>query len=414
MRATTVLRIILAIQHLFVTGFYFQEEGIVVEVRPDTRVARCSTCGGRCRRVHDRRKRRWRHLDVAGMKVFLEYTIRRVFCWHCSAVKTEAVPWASSDSGFTSAFEERCAFFAQHANKTFVSETLRIAWRSVGQIVGRVVAKKLGPLSTRLDGLRHIGIDELSYRRHHEYITTVVDHERGVVVWMGKGKSAETLKAFFKALGPERAAKLESVTIDMSGAFISAVEECAPNAQIVFDRFHVQRLVQEALDQTRRDEVNDAATKDERVALKGTKYQLQANPWNLSDADHQTIEQLRETNSSLYTAYLLKEVFVGIMDRRQVNVCERLLVKWIGEARESGLRHFARTANTIERHLDGILEYVRTRFTNARTEGLNGKIRTITKRSFGFHSAYSLMAMVYLCCGGVYVTPAFAGPLRHP
>lgn len=414
MRATTLLRIILAIQHLFVTGFYFARDGVVVEVRPDTKVARCPSCGSRCRRVHDQRTRRWRHLDVAGMEIFLEYKIRRVFCQKCKAVKTERVPWAVTDSGFTTAFEERCAYFAQHASKTFVAKTLRIAWRSVGRIVGRVVVRALGPLNSRLEGLRHIGIDELSYRRHHEYITTVVDHERGVVVWMGKGKSAETLKAFFKALGPERAAKLESVTIDMSGAFISAVQECAPNARLVFDRFHVQRLVQEALDQTRRDEVNAATTKEGRAALKGTKYQLQTGPWNLTDAAHQTIEQLRETNSSLYTAYLLKEVFVGIMDRRQVNVCEGLLVKWIGEARESGLRHFERTANTIERHLEGILEYVRTRFTNARTEGLNGKIRTITKRSFGFHSAHSLMAMVYLCCGGVHVTPAFSAPPWHP
>ncbi|MEZ6018236.1 MAG: ISL3 family transposase [Planctomycetota bacterium] len=414
MRATTLLRTVFAIYNLFVAGFCFQEDGIVVDVRPLWQVPRCSTCGIKCRRVHEQRERRWRHHDICGWKTFLRYSIRRVKCSRCRKVTTEAVPWAVLDSGFTRAFEERCAFYAQHANRSVVSESLRVAWTTVGRIVDRVVKRSLGPLESRLDGLRHIGIDELSYRKHHEYITTVVDHVSGVVVWTGKGKRAARLREFFKALGPERAAKLQSVTIDMSGAFIAAVEECAPNARLIFDRFHVQRLVQDALDETRRDEMRAAETKDERAALKGTRFPLQKSPWNLTDADHQTLDELRETNAPLYTAYLLKEIFAGILDRRQVNVAEGLIVKWIANARESGLRHFVRAAKTIEGHLDGVLEYVRTRLTNAMTEGLNGKIRTITRRAYGFHSAHSLMAMIHLCCGGVHVTPAFSRPPRRP
>ena len=121
----------------------------------------------------------------------------------------------------------------------------------------------------RLDRLKHIGIDELSYRRHHEYVTVVVDHERGAVVWSSKGKNAETLKAFFEELGPERCKAIESVTIDMSKAYISAVKDKVPRARLVFDRFHVQRLVQDALDETRRDEVRAAETKEEARALQG-------------------------------------------------------------------------------------------------------------------------------------------------
>ena len=194
----------------------------------------------------------------------------------------------------------------------------------------------------------------------------------------------------------------------MSAAYIKAVREGAPNARIIFDRFHVQRLVQDALDETRRDEVREAATGSDRSALKGTRVPTQKSPWNLSESERQTLEELRQTNTSLFTAYLLKETFADILDGRQVNVGRKRLLKWIADARASGLRHFLRVAATIELHLDGILEYVRTRFTNARTEGLNGKIRTITRRAFGFHDAGSLMAMIYLCCGGVHVTPAFS------
>jgi transposase len=340
--------------------------------------------------------------------------MRRVKCRQCRRTTTEKVPWAVHDSQFTRAFEERCAYFAKHANLTFVGRTLRTTWRSVARIVQSVVQQRLGTLDARLEGLRHIGIDELSYRKHHEYITTVVDHERGTVVWTGKGKSAETLGAFFKALGPKRAAKLESVTIDMSGAYIKAVKEHVPQACMIFDRFHVQRLVQDALDETRRDEVRSAEDRDQRSRLKGTRVPTQKSPWNLTDADQMTLDELRHANEPLYTAYLLKESFVDILNGRQVNVGRARLVKWIADARESGLRHFARVANTIETHLDGIVEYIRTRFTNARTEGLNGKIRTLTRRAFGFHDAFALMALIHLCCGGVQVTPAFSRPDGHP
>jgi transposase len=192
------------------------------------------------------------------------------------------------------------------------------------------------------------------------------------VVWTRRGKNAATLRAFFENLGHERCQLIESTTIDMSGAFISAVKEMVPNARMMFDHFHVQRLVQDTLDNTRRDEVRASQGKESKKAL--------------------------------------KESFAAILDRRLIHVARKMLIAWIVDARASGLVHFAKTAGTIERHLDGILEYVRTRFSNGRVEGMNGKIRTITRRSFGFHSATALISMIFLCCGGVHVTPAFSRP----
>jgi hypothetical protein len=172
------------------------------------------------------------------MTVHLRYAIRRVHCLACRRVKTEQVPWADASCNFTHAFEERVAYLAQQSSRTAVSELLRVAWRTVGAIIGRVVHQRLDAGEDRLDGLRHIGIDELSYRRHHEYITVVVDHERGVVVWSERGKNADTLRTFFDELGPDRCAKIESVTIDMSAAYIRAVQDKVPKAKLIFDRFH--------------------------------------------------------------------------------------------------------------------------------------------------------------------------------
>lgn len=413
MRASTLLRVLLAIQQIVVRSFYFDDKGLVVEVAPRSRRSpRCGECGAACRRVKDRRTRRWRHLDLAGMMVHLSYSIKRVHCDACGTVKTEQVEWAAPGSGFTYAFEERTAYLAQQGSQTAVSNLLRTSWITVGRIISRVVARKLDAGRDRLDDLKHIGIDELSYRKHHEYVTVVVDHERGVVVWSSRGKNADTLRAFFEELGPERCAAIESVTIDMSQAYINAVREMVPHARLVFDRFHVQRLVQDALDETRRDEVRGAASADARKALKNTRFALLKSEWNMTDADHQTLAELEQTNQPIFRGHLLKEAFAGILAGRQINVARRRLVQWIKDAKSCDLQHFARVARTIERHLEGILEYVRTRFTNARTEGLNGKIRTITRRAFGFHSATALIAMIFLCCGGVDATPAFSAPGR--
>lgn len=413
MRTTTVLRVLLSLQSTIIRGFFLDAEGLVVDVVPTWSLARCGECGKVCRRMHDSRGRSWRHLDLAGMKLRLRYVMRRVHCKGCNGVRTEKVPWAAPSSMFTYAFEERTAYLAQQSSRTVVSELQRIAWRSVGWIIQRVVDRhrdKVG--GDGLDNLRLIGVDELSYMRHHKYVTVVVDHEQGRVVWAAEGKSAATLKLFFEDLGAKRSSELEAVTLDLSQAYINAVTDASPQARLIFDRFHVQRLAHNALDETRRDEVRKATTKAEKKALKGTRWTLQKSEWNLTAADVQTLEQLEQTNKPIFRAHMLKEALVSILDRRQINVARRLLVEWVDSARYSGLVQFARLANTIEKRMNGILEYIRTRLNNGRTEGLNSKTRTITRRAYGFHSASALIAMIFLCCGGVQVSPAHSSPPR--
>ncbi len=248
MRATTLFRNLLQFPHTRVLAVEFDLLGILVYVAPTTTVPYCSGCGCRVHDVFDARARNWRHLDACGMEVLLRYTLRRVDCPRCGVV-IEMVPWAEPKVGFTRDFEDHVAYLAQQASQTMVAETMRIAWRTVGAIIQRVVPRHRDP-SLLLEDLEHIGVDELSYRRHHEYVTVVVDHVSQRVVWAHEGKNAATLGCFFDALGPERTSKLKTVTIDMSAAYIDAVTSRAPQAQIVFDRFHVQRLVQEALDES--------------------------------------------------------------------------------------------------------------------------------------------------------------------
>jgi transposase len=406
MRDTTLLRTIIAIQDTIVTHVEFDDQGVLGDVRPSWEIARCGECGRKCP-TYDQRQRLWRHLDFAGMICRLRYSIRRVSCETCG-IKVEAVPWAEGGSRFTRPFEMHTTFLAQHTDKPTVTEIMRIGWVTVGKLIQRVVARQRGDVD-RLDDLRVIGVDELSYRRHHEYITVVVDHRRGVIVWAAKGKSADTLKQFFDALGPERCAKLESVTIDMSAAYIKAVSEAVPNATIIFDRFHVQKLANEAVDEVRRAEVQDAAPADKKK-LKKTRWSLLKNPWNLSDLEDRKLTDLQITNRRLYRGYMLKEALAAIFDCSSTTIAGWKLDEWEAWASRSRLAPFVKLAKTVRKHRDGIIEYVRDRLNNGRTEGLNGKARTITRRSYGFHAADSLIAMIFLCCGGIHAYPAHIHP----
>lgn len=408
MRSTTLLRNILALQHTRILAVSFDDDGLVIDVAPSWRVARCCECRRPVHASYDRDERTWRHLDLGGMQARLRYVQKRVSCPACG-VRVEQVPWADPASGFTKPFENQVGFLAQKCDRTTVARLMRIGWRTVGRIIGRVVARAEAQGPDPLDGLRFIGVDELSYRKHHKYVTIVTDQVSGRVIWAAEGKNADTLGKFFAQLGHERCAALEGVTLDLSAAFIKAVREAAPQAKLIFDRFHVQKLVHEALDEVRRD-LARTADATEKKSIKGTRYALHKRDWNLTPLERGKLEDLEAFNKPLYRAYLLKEMIVAALDGRQPNVARDKITQWLASARDSGLAPFQKAARTIGKHIDGVIEYVRTGLSNGRIEGLNGKARTLTRRAYGFHSAASLISLLFLCCGGIHLDPSHVYP----
>ena len=409
MRATSLLRTLLCQKHTKVTDFEFTAEGLILGVAPTTKVARCGCCGRKVDQGYDARARRWRHLDFAGMRVELRYRIRRVNCPSCG-VQTELVPWAEPGSSFTRDFEDVVALLAQKTDKTTICELMGIAWETVGNIARRVVERR-GPADL-LDGLRRIGIDEISYKRRHNYLTIVTDHVQRRVVWVGVGRSKETLESFFAVLGTERAAQLLLVSIDMLQSYIDVVSQRAPRAKIVFDRFHLQRLAQDAVDKVRREQVREQRGTDEGKALKKTRWALLKRPWNVNVEESRKLSEVQRANRRLYRAYLLKETLCDILDHRQPNVAHQRLTDWMAWAQRCRLEPFRKLGKTIARHIDGIIEYVRTRLSNGIAEGMNSKIRTATKQAYGFRDPSSLTAMIYLRCSGVVIPPVVHLPVR--
>lgn len=407
MRVSTVVRRILGVSRTSVKGVAIEEKGMVVDVAPGNRRPRCGVCGRRAPGYDSAGERDWRHLGLGSVRIWLRYAPRRVECGACG-VRVEQVPWASAGSQFTLPFEEIVAYLAQGTDQTKVTKLMGIAWQTVGSIVERVVERSLDP--ERLRGLRTIGVDEFGYRKRHRYLTLVVDHEKKRVVWTGKGRSAEVLKGFFELLGSEGRASVATVTVDLAGSYSKAIREAVPDATICYDRFHVQRLASDAVDQVRRQEVagaeDDASGKD----LKNSRFSLLRNPWNLTKKDDEKLSVIQETNQRLYRAYLLKESLRDALDSPRPEKAMGKLRDWLAWASRSKLKPFVRAAGTIRKHLSGVAAYLLSRLTNGFTEGINNRIRMIARRAFGFHSAEALSAMIFLNCGGIQLTPALPSP----
>jgi transposase len=335
-------------------------------------------------------------LDLGTTFCFLEADAPRVTCRRHGVVVC-AVPWARHDSRFTRAFEDQVAWLAVNTSKTAVAELQRVAWRSVGSILKRVAAEAVREVDL-LDGLRRIGIDEISHRKGQRYLTVVVDHHTGRLVWAAPGRDRKTVLQFFDELGEERCKRIELISADMAGWISGPIAERCPDAVRCVDPFHVVMLATEALDQVRREVWNEARRQGNlQLAreLKGARFAVWKNPENLTDRQAAKLATIQQTNARLYRAYLLKEQLRQIY-RLGPAAAVQLLSAWLKWARRSRLPSFVKLARTINEQRDGILAAIEHGLSNARIEQINTQIRLIARRAFGFHSPEALIALAML------------------
>jgi transposase len=402
-RVSTAFKRLLRLPGASVANVSFGAEGVLVTVRLRRRRRVCAGCGqtGRQLQIHDRRVKRWRHLDLGANRRVIECELRLLRCRDCG-VHLEAVPWARPGAAHTRDFEDIVAWLAQQMAKTPICGLLRVGWDTVGRIVERVVADHLD--ERPLEGLVWIGVDEISYRRHHRYLTSVADHRSGAIVWCAPGRNSATLQAFFDELG-DRRDSIRAVSIDMSGGYEKAIRDNVPDAEICFDPFHVVRLAQRAVDQVRRDEWNahERSHTPKGRWIKGTRWSLLKAPEKQSIGQLALLGEVQQANKALYRAFLLKEELRLLYQLDDPRPAPAHLDAWLAWASRSRLKPFVRLARTIRRHRAGILAAIRLGLSNGRLEGLNSRIRLISHRSFGFHSAAPLIALIYLCCTGITI-----------
>ena len=404
MRGIRVWARLLSLQRAVVEDVWIGDEGeIVVAVRPGWRERdRCGVCRRRSPGfdLGDGR-RRWRALDLGTTLAFLEADAPRVTCRRHGVVVC-AVPWARHNARFTRAFEDQAAWLAVNTSKSAVAELMRIAWRTVGAICERV-ADEAQRQTDLLDGLRRIGIDEISHRKGQRYLTVVVDHDTGRLVWAAAGRDRKTVERFLDELGETRCKQIKLVSCDMASWIAGPVADRLPDAVRCVDPFHVVMLATDALDEVRREVWNEARKNGEIAAakdLKGARYALWKNPENLTDRQAAKLSSVQKTNAGLYRAYLLKEQLRQIY-RLPAEQAIGLLDEWIAWARRCRLASFVKLARTITKQRAGIVAAIEHGLSNARVEAINTQIRMITRRAYGFHSPGALIALAMLSLAGL-------------
>ena len=424
MQNARLWRGLLGLENAVVEGVELDEDGgvLVASVRPSKgKRNRCGQCPRRCPSYDaGSGRRRWRALDLGSVQVFVEADAPRVTC-RDHGVVVASVTWARHDARDTRAFDEQVAWLATKTSKTAVTELMRVAWRTVGSIVERVWDDTEG-LFDRFADLTRIGIDEISYKRGHKYLTVVVDHGSGRLVWAAPGRDTATLTAFFDALGEDRCALITHVSADGASWIANAVRGKCPNAILCADPFHIVKWATDALDTVRRQtwtavrkqaKTNDARRPRGRprsdaparpdtanaTGIKRCRYALLRNPDTLSCKQVIQLDWVVRTHPDLGRAYYLKEGLRMIF-KLPLDEATEALDKWISWARRSRIDAFVKLQRSIVAHRDAILASIEHGLSNGRIESMNTKIRLITRIAFGFASPDALIALAMLSLGG--------------
>jgi len=403
-RVCTLFNRILQLPGASVCSVAFTDSGLVLGLRrPRNRMLLCP-CGTKTWASYDRSRRRWRHLNFGPTRVFLEADVYRLDCRGCGAVRTEQVPWARAGARHTRDFDDVIGWLAQRADKTTVAKLLGCAWETVDRAAKRLVDEHLD--DARLNDLYRIGIDEISYKRGHKYLTIVADHDTGRVVWISPDRNKAALEDFFDALGEQRTAALQAITLDGSSIYRPVVVQRAGHATVCLDPFHVIQWCNEALDSFYQSQPAPAPLylttgHTRQWPWRRLRLALRSGSERLNENQHELINNIRRHNYRLYRAWELKEQLRELYRSVDPVDAPRYLTRWCTSALRSKIRAFETLARRIRRHFDAVIAAVQLGLSNSRLEGINSKIRVIQRRGYGHPTPESLMTMVYLCLSGI-------------
>lgn len=390
-----------------VEGVELVDGELLVRLRPRVRWRwRCPRCDRRCPGYDPGRERRWRGLDLGRVQTFIVAVVPRVSCPDHGVV-VAAVPWARHGARHTRGFEQLAAWCAVEMSGSAASRLLRCSWRTIGTMVARVAADLTDGVDT-LEGLRRIGIDEISYRRGKKYLLVVVDHDQRRLVWVSKGADLASLSGFFDALGPARTALLTHISCDGAQWLNRALRQRAPTAVLCADPFHVIAWAMKALDEVRRriwNEVRPRGDRDGKPAtgetkrLKDARWALWKNPDRLNEQQKAQLDYIAANHPDLHKAWGLKEALRAVFKLTGEHAIAAL-IDWRDRARAANLPAFAKLADKTSNYWEQITATLTHGLTNALVESVNTKIRLLTRRAFGFRNTDALIGLAKLSLGG--------------
>lgn len=379
------------------------EDGEVhVRLAPEAASLHCPRCGAAAP-GYDTRERRWRHLDTCQYRTIVIADVPRVHCATHGVVQI-AVPWADAGARFTALFEALVLDWLHEASLAAVARRLHLSWDAVDGIQQRAVARGLARRPAVHP--QRIGVDETSFQKHHEYVTVVCDLERDVVLYVADDRREGSLATFYAQLGVVGCATLEVIAMDMWRPYIAATRAAVPAAdgKIVFDKFHVARLLSIALDKVRATE-HRALRPTGASPLAGTKYLWLANADRMDAARWRQFGALRTSTLKTARAWALKEMAMACWQYVRRAWAAKAWAAWFAWAARCRLPAMQTVAHTLRSYLWGILNAIVSGATNARAEGLNARIQAVKRRACGYRNRERFRHAIYFHLGGLDLSP---------
>ena len=377
------------------------DQGLEATVeRYQGRHLRCGGCGLEVKVTRGRvpQVRRWKDLYMRETPLWIVYQPYRVQCSVCG-IRIEKVPWAPRYSRVTTALAKAVGVLAKKLSWQDVAEHFNLNWKTVAQIIRWIVS--YGITHRKRKPLHLLGIDEVSRKKGHSYFTVIYDLERTELIWVSEGRKEQALDVFFVWLGKRRCKTITAVSMDMWAPYVASVQSNAAQAAIVFDRFHLVRHLNEAVDEVRKRMMRKIYAKEGTISVKGSRYIWLKNPWNLTDKEHETLRSVMKMNLPIVRAYLLKEAFQRLWNYRSEGWARRMLKQWFWWATHSRLKPLRDFAYLLRRHEEGILAWTRLRISNGTVEGMNNKIKLISRRAYGFRDPYNYIAAIFHSCANL-------------
>lgn len=356
---------------------------IELTVRED-RPGRCSGCGRKVAAVHDTTNRVVRDLPILDAQTYLIVPRRRLACPRCGP-KLERLSWLSPWGRVTNRLAESVARLCQVMTVKHVSHYYGLSWDRVKGIDKRWLRKKLDPVD--LGGVEVIAMDEFAIQKGHRYATVIVDARRKRVLWVGRGRGREDIRPFFQLLGLEGCARIKAAAMDMNAAYLEEVRAHCPQAEIVYDLFHVvARYGHEVIDRVRVDEANRMRQDSKgRAVIKGARWLLLRNYSNIEKReDRIRLQELLSANRKLAKVYILKDDLKHLWDFHYSGAAIRFWDQWYRRAVRSRIAPLVRFAKNLKVHLATILSHCRWWLGTSLLEGINNKIKVIKRMAFGF------------------------------
>lgn len=352
----------------------------------------CAKCGKLSCDVHDTLERTWRHLNFFQFKTYIHCRVPRTECADCG-VKQVKVPWARKGSGFTLLMDSLIVLMAQHMTVTAIAEMINEHDTRIWRVLEHYVAEARS--NEDFSKVKSVGVDETSRAKGHKYVSVFIDLDESKVVHVCEGKDASTIESFKIDLEQHKGSSenINNFCCDMSPAFISGIANSFPNASITFDKFHVMKLMNEAIDKVRREEQSHNAL------LKKTRYVWLKNPENLTISQNERFRSLKDLRLKTLKAYSIKLALRDFWNYKYPRSAEGYLKKWYFWATHSRLKPVIECAKTIKQHWSGITNYIKTKIDNGILEGTNSLIQAAKDSARGFRSTKNFIITIYLRTG---------------